>query len=526
MVHPNVLRFLEYFVSGYGDKIYIVSELLDGGTLVDDLVARKSYTERDACVAARGILSGVEYLHSQGVIHRDLKTANLLLAVRNDLSTVRIADFGLARSLFQSYSPESELDGMVVGTPLYAAPETISSGIYEPSVDCWACGCVLYTLLVGVHPFDAATSKQQLFRRIRAGDIRFNMPELEGVSKHALALLRGLLDVSPRHRLSAKRALQSPWFTATLEGRSGSQLAFPRSKLRTYAEKMTTLKERHFGVGEFLIRQASASPKARSTTTTVQNITGTAAQGERARSMYLITAGTCEVLLEMPGEAPTRLAVLGAGRFVGERGVRLDAVLSSEQTAQRASVSGALTQRTSLSVELPKAVFPGEEDPSEPMIATKLKSASKLRDEHGRLHAPAGFGTFRRLLLAQKYARKWLGQRRNASVRALTLVTATEVTAAQMSWVLERDPAAFDEMLYLQAGNLQHRASLIQAKCLSNNGEGSQQRRSISIDGGPRSVVGSPGRGSLDNSHEAPTILPPLNFSPTTAVRPPLRAAW
>ena len=73
----------------------------------------------------------------QGVIHRDLKLANLLLAVRRDLSTVRLADFGLAKAVFQTYQPESERAGMVVGTPLYAAPETVVGGVYETPVDCW-----------------------------------------------------------------------------------------------------------------------------------------------------------------------------------------------------------------------------------------------------------------------------------------------------------------------------------------------------------------------------------------------------
>ena len=141
--HPNIMRFFEHYVSGYKDKIYIVTEYLAGGALIDSLLSetRNSYTEADARIVIAALLSGLAYLHAQGVVrlpaatgigcwpgrpdrrlsqvHRDLKLENLLLAKRDDLSSLRIADFGLAKAVFQKIKPAGEQEGMMVGPLLY-----------------------------------------------------------------------------------------------------------------------------------------------------------------------------------------------------------------------------------------------------------------------------------------------------------------------------------------------------------------------------------------------------------------------
>ena len=95
--HPSVLRLYEHYLSEHGDKVYLVTELLEGGEVLDALLAKGNYSESDAMTIMRPLLQGLAYMHNRGVTHRDLKLENLLLADTEDLASVKIADFGLAK---------------------------------------------------------------------------------------------------------------------------------------------------------------------------------------------------------------------------------------------------------------------------------------------------------------------------------------------------------------------------------------------------------------------------------------------
>lgn len=111
----------EYFIAPSRDKVYIVTDLCRGGELLDALLERGSYSEADARSVFRPVLEGVAYLHAHSITHRDLKLENLLLADKSDLSSVRIADFGLAKAAFGGDGDNPFAMDVVCGTLAYGA---------------------------------------------------------------------------------------------------------------------------------------------------------------------------------------------------------------------------------------------------------------------------------------------------------------------------------------------------------------------------------------------------------------------
>lgn len=158
--HPNVVQLYEVgtrqVIETYG-KTYIVMEYLDGGDLLNYVVAQQRLQEPEAGRLFRQLVSGLRYLHSLGVSHRDLKPSNLLLTTRKDL---KIADFGL------SAEGSMEMLETRCGSPCFAAPEVIGGAPYDGrKVDIWGLGIVLYIMLVGRLPFED-DNKACLFRKI------------------------------------------------------------------------------------------------------------------------------------------------------------------------------------------------------------------------------------------------------------------------------------------------------------------------------------------------------------------------
>ncbi|KAL0043658.1 hypothetical protein WJX79_011123 [Trebouxia sp. C0005] len=219
MNHENVIFLKEYFEEG--NKVYLITELLTGGELLDAVLERGSYNEADARLSFVQLLRGIEYLHSKGVVHRDLKLENLLLATPNDIHKVKIADFGLAKKAAESAM------ATICGTPQYVAPEVIQGTpglIYSPAVDLWSAGVVLFILLGGYPPF-YDESEPALFDQIRKGKFSFDDPVWDAVSDSAKSLVRELLTTNPSKRLTASQALRHTWFTASLPSNEDLRLA-------------------------------------------------------------------------------------------------------------------------------------------------------------------------------------------------------------------------------------------------------------------------------------------------------------
>jgi calcium/calmodulin-dependent protein kinase (CaM kinase) II len=159
--HPNVVRLFEVISESVAQ--YFIFELITGGELFEEIVAREFYSEFDASYCMRQVLDSVSFCHKRNIIHRDLKPENLLLASREKNAAVKLADFGLA---LEVGSDPSWLG--FAGTPGYLSPEVISREPYGPPIDVWACGVILYILLVGYPPFWDEDQKK-LYQQIKLG---------------------------------------------------------------------------------------------------------------------------------------------------------------------------------------------------------------------------------------------------------------------------------------------------------------------------------------------------------------------
>lgn len=161
--HPNILKIFEYFEDR--SNYYIVMEYCQGGDLFDKVVQMKSFTEHQAAKILEQIFSGLSYLHNRGVIHRDIKPENIVIVDTEDPNelSIKIIDFDNATF----FEVNQQIQG-AYGTPLYMAPEVIK-GKYNEKCDMWSCGVIMYILLTGIPPFDAADDAE-LVKIIKKGN--------------------------------------------------------------------------------------------------------------------------------------------------------------------------------------------------------------------------------------------------------------------------------------------------------------------------------------------------------------------
>uniref|UniRef100_A0A8C5CHG7 calcium/calmodulin-dependent protein kinase n=1 Tax=Gadus morhua TaxID=8049 RepID=A0A8C5CHG7_GADMO len=185
---------------------YLIFDLVTGGELFEDIVAREYYSEADASHCIQQILEAVLHCHQMGVVHRDLKPENLLLASKLKGAAVKLADFGLA---IEVQSEQQAWFGFA-GTPGYLSPEVLRKDPYGKPVDMWACGVILYILLVGYPPF-WDEDQHRLYQQIKAGAYDFPSPEWDTVTPEAKDLINKLLTINPGKRVCATDALKHPW---------------------------------------------------------------------------------------------------------------------------------------------------------------------------------------------------------------------------------------------------------------------------------------------------------------------------
>lgn len=205
--HRNIITVKEFFISE--KRVSLIMDFLEGGMVLDSLLDRKHgrYTEDDARGVMKQVLQGLEYLHARNVAHRDLKLENILLARKDDLSCVKIVDFGLSK----------HTEGMmssVLGTPQFVSPEMLSRNVktYGKYVDMWSAGVLLYIFLSGFPPF-SDQNEQALFKKIMAGHYTFKDPVWNSISDSGKDLINRLLVKDVNVRYSATEALAHEWFS-------------------------------------------------------------------------------------------------------------------------------------------------------------------------------------------------------------------------------------------------------------------------------------------------------------------------
>nr|QCI62401.1 Ca2+/calmodulin-dependent protein kinase II [Apolygus lucorum] len=202
--HPNIVRLHDSIQEE--NFHYLVFDLVTGGELFEDIVAREFYSEADASHCIQQILESVNHCHQNGVVHRDLKPENLLLASKAKGAAVKLADFGLAIEV----QGEQQAWFGFAGTPGYLSPEVLKKEPYGKPVDIWACGVILYILLVGYPPF-WDEDQHRLYGQIKSGAYDYPSPEWDTVTPEAKNLINQMLTVNPSKRITAADALKHPW---------------------------------------------------------------------------------------------------------------------------------------------------------------------------------------------------------------------------------------------------------------------------------------------------------------------------
>uniref|UniRef100_A0A8C2HZF1 Ribosomal protein S6 kinase n=1 Tax=Cyprinus carpio TaxID=7962 RepID=A0A8C2HZF1_CYPCA len=206
--HPNIITLKDVYDNG--KQMYLVTELMRGGELLDRILKQKFFSEREASAVLHTITKTVEYLHSQGVVHRDLKPSNILYVDESgNPESLRICDFGFAKQL--------RADNGLLMTPCYTAnfvaPEVLKRQGYDEGCDIWSLGVLLYTMLAGFTPFanGPEDTPEEILSRIGSGHFILTGGNWDAVSDAAKDLVSKMLHVDPHQRLTANQVLKHPW---------------------------------------------------------------------------------------------------------------------------------------------------------------------------------------------------------------------------------------------------------------------------------------------------------------------------
>ncbi|XP_076007071.1 calcium/calmodulin-dependent protein kinase (CaM kinase) II beta 1 isoform X6 [Genypterus blacodes] len=264
--HPNIVR-LHDSISEEGFH-YLLFDLVTGGELFEDIVAREYYSEADASHCIHQILESVHHIHQHDIVHRDLKPENLLLASKCKNAAVKLADFGLAIEV----QGEQQAWFGFAGTPGYLSPEVLRKEAYGKPVDIWACGVILYILLVGYPPF-WDEDQHKLYQQIKAGAYDFPSPEWDTVTPEAKNLINQMLTINPTKRITAQEALKHPWVcqrstVASMMHRQETVECLKKFNARRKlkgAILTTMLVSRNFSAKTLLNKKADVKPQTNST---------------------------------------------------------------------------------------------------------------------------------------------------------------------------------------------------------------------------------------------------------------------
>ncbi|GCC27509.1 hypothetical protein chiPu_0005933 [Chiloscyllium punctatum] len=206
--HPNIITLKDVYHDG--KYVYLVTELMKGGELLDKILRQKFFSEREASAVLYTITNTMDYLHAQGVVHRDLKPSNILYVDESgNPESIRICDFGFAKQL--------RADNGLLMTPCYTAnfvaPEVLKRQGYDAACDIWSLGVLLYTMLTGYTPFANGPddTPEEILARIGSGKFSLTGGYWDTVSDVAKDLVSKMLHVDPQQRLSTTQVLRHPW---------------------------------------------------------------------------------------------------------------------------------------------------------------------------------------------------------------------------------------------------------------------------------------------------------------------------
>eukprot|EP00933_Yihiella_yeosuensis_P063488 TRINITY_DN6664_c0_g1_i2.p1 TRINITY_DN6664_c0_g1~~TRINITY_DN6664_c0_g1_i2.p1 ORF type:complete len:739 (+),score=127.97 TRINITY_DN6664_c0_g1_i2:187-2217(+) len=209
--HPGIVKLYETFQDE--KHFHLVMELCTGGELFDRITEAGHFSETQASVLLKQMMSSVYYMHKNGISHRNLRPENFLFQDKAPIehSDLKLIDFGLA-SEFEEGRPMRDKDKQLIqnaGTPYYVAPEVLSK-CFDERCDCWSIGCIMYIMLCGYPPFDGDNDEEVLLK-VRRGTLSFRSLDWNEVSDDAKDLITSLLSYSSHERYSAEEAYSHVW---------------------------------------------------------------------------------------------------------------------------------------------------------------------------------------------------------------------------------------------------------------------------------------------------------------------------
>ena len=216
MDHPNIIRLYELFEDDH--NFYIVTEYCKGGDILDLIQRSSNFCEYNALKIMSEIISAVNYCHKNNIVHRDIKSENVMFT-ENDLdSPVKLIDFGISLKFQKDIKIKDK-----TGTILYVAPEVLK-GSYDEKCDVWSCGVLLYLILSGYPPF-YGQSRNEVMMRIMHKEPKFDAKIWTRISPEAINLIKKMLTKDPEKRPSSEEVMQHDWFKNKIYNDHSSHLA-------------------------------------------------------------------------------------------------------------------------------------------------------------------------------------------------------------------------------------------------------------------------------------------------------------
>jgi len=225
-----------------GPRVFIFMRFADNGDLLDFVKRNGAVPEAQCQLWFRQMTSGLHYLHSKHIAHRDLKCENILLSRRFN---VKLADFGFARFCIDG-DGRRVLSHTYCGSAAYAAPEVVSGTPYNPKLaDVWSLGIILFIMLNASMPFDDSNLRKLLKDQLNRNWV-FRSRVRESVSSMAKAIVRHILEPDVTQRLTLERVMALEWLRCRKEARppsptvtlSGTQATAPTPTTATTCSEL------------------------------------------------------------------------------------------------------------------------------------------------------------------------------------------------------------------------------------------------------------------------------------------------
>ena len=205
--HPNIVKIFEFFIEA--DGYYIITEYCHEGELFKLIKTKGFFSEKIAANIMYQIFQAMYYCHvSNNIIHRDLKPENIMIEsidYETGFYNIKIIDFGTAK-----IREKDKRENKVLGSCFYIAPEVLNKK-YNEKCDIWSCGVILYILLCGNVPFNGR-DERDISQKIKSGKFDLNINPFDTISNEGKDLIKQCLELNVNKRISAKEALNHPWF--------------------------------------------------------------------------------------------------------------------------------------------------------------------------------------------------------------------------------------------------------------------------------------------------------------------------